>query len=167
MTKENISENEIDIAKEFNIILDSIADESNFTHDRYLRFAFANPKRMAELLELYARRKPSLREFLDTIDLSTLRGAPENFSNDKHTGSADLVFEADLKTGGEAGLYVGILAEHKSDVDYGVMKQMKMSLWWHSSFIMVKTSGTLLPNRILPIIPVSIMTSVTPSRWNF
>lgn len=133
MTKENISENEIDIAKEFNIILDSIADESNFTHDRYLRFAFANPKRMAELLELYARRKPSLREFLDTIDLSTLRGAPENFSNDKHTGSADLVFEADLKTGGEAGLYVGILAEHKSDVDYGVMKQI--SEYHHHLFL--------------------------------
>lgn len=133
MTKENISENEIDIAKEFNIILDSVADESNFTHDRYLRFAFANPKRMAELLELYARRKPSLREFLDTIDLSTLRGAPENFSNDKHTGSADLVFEADLKTGGEAGLYVGILAEHKSDVDYGVMKQI--SEYHHHLFL--------------------------------
>lgn len=133
MTKENISENEIDIAKEFNIILDSVADESNFTHDRYLRFAFANPKRMAELLELYARRKPSLREFLDTIDLSTLRGAPGNFSNDKHTGSADLVFEADLKTGGEAGLYVGILAEHKSDVDYGVMKQI--SEYHHHLFL--------------------------------
>lgn len=96
MTNENISENEIDIAKEFNIILDSVTDESNFTHDRYLRFAFSNPKRMAELLELYARRKPSLREFLDTIDLSTLRGAPENFSTDKHTGSADLMFEAEF-----------------------------------------------------------------------
>lgn len=44
-------EDDINIAKEFNIILDSVADESSFTHDRYLRFAFANPKRMAELLE--------------------------------------------------------------------------------------------------------------------
>ena len=133
MTNENISENEIDIAKEFNIILDSVTDESNFTHDRYLRFAFSNPKRMAELLELYARRKPSLREFLDTIDLSTLRGAPENFSTDKHTGSADLMFEAELKTGGEAGLFVGIIAEHKSDVDHGVMKQI--SEYHHHLFL--------------------------------
>ena len=117
-------EEEFDIAKEFNIILDSVADESNFTHDRYLRFAFANPKRMAELLELYARRKPSLREFLNTIDLTTLRGSRENFSTDKHTGSADLVFEANLKVGGEAGLFVGIIAEHKSDVDENVMRQI-------------------------------------------
>lgn len=117
-------EEELDIAKEFNIILDSVADESNFTHDRYLRFAFANPKRMAELLELYARRKPSLREFLNTIDLTTLRGSRENFSTDKHTGSADLVFEANLKVGGEAGLFVGIIAEHKSDVDENVMRQI-------------------------------------------
>ena len=117
-------EEEFDIAKEFNIILDSVADESNFTHDRYLRFAFANPKRMAELLELYARRKPSLREFLNTIDLSTLRGSRENFSTDKHTGSADLVFEANLKSGGKAGLFVGIIAEHKSDVDENVMRQI-------------------------------------------
>ncbi|WP_295040603.1 Rpn family recombination-promoting nuclease/putative transposase, partial [uncultured Fibrobacter sp.] len=117
-------EDDINIAKEFNIILDSVADESSFTHDRYLRFAFANPKRMAELLELYARRKPSLREFLDTINISTLRGVPENFSSDKHAGSADLVFEADLKTGGKAGLFVGIIAEHKSDIDDNVMRQI-------------------------------------------
>ena len=115
---------ELDIINEFNTILDSVADESNFNHDRYLRFAFAEPKRMAELLELYARRKPSLREFLNTIDLTTLRGAPENFSTDKHTGSADLVFEADLKAGGKAGLFVGIIAEHKSDVDDNVMNQI-------------------------------------------
>lgn len=127
MTLENSNTSEVeelDIAREFNIILDSVADESHFTHDRYLRFAFANPKRMAELLELYARRKPSLREFLDTIDITTLRGAPENFSTDKHTGSADLVFEADLKAGGKAGLFVGIIAEHKSDVDDNVMRQI-------------------------------------------
>ena len=115
-------EDDINIAKEFNIILDSVADESSFTHDRYLRFAFANPKRMAELLELYARRKPSLREFLDTINISTLRGVPENFSSDKHAGSTDLVFEADLKTGGKAGLFVGIIAEHKSDIDDAELK---------------------------------------------
>ena len=126
MSLENktFSEEELDIINEFNTILDSVADESNFNHDRYLRFAFAEPKRMAELLELYARRKPSLREFLNTIDLTTLRGASENFSTDKHTGSADLVFEADLKAGGKAGLFVGIIAEHKSDVDDNVMNQI-------------------------------------------
>ena len=120
----NAQTDDFDFAKEFNTILDSVEEESNFSHDRYLRFAFANPKRMAELLELYARRKPSLREFLDTIDISTLRGAPENYSTSKHVGSADLVFEAQVKTGGKAGLFVGIIAEHKSDVDYNVMKQI-------------------------------------------
>ena len=115
---------ELDIVKEFNTILESVADDSNFNHDRYLRFAFADPKRMAELLKLYARHKPSLREFLDTIDLSTLRGSPENFSTAKHIGSADLVFEANIKTGGKAGLFVGIIAEHKSDVDENVLNQI-------------------------------------------
>ena len=79
---------------------------------------------MAELLKLYARHKPSLREFLDTIDLATLRGSPENFSTAKHIGSADLVFEANIKTGGKAGLFVGIIAEHKSDVDENVLNQI-------------------------------------------
>ena len=125
MNVKNESMNEeLDIVKEFNTILESVADDSNFNHDRYLRFAFADPKRMAELLKLYARHKPSLREFLDTIDLSTLQGSPENFSTAKHTGSADLVFEANIKTGGKAGLFVGIIAEHKSDVDENVLNQI-------------------------------------------
>ena len=124
MENSNAQTDYFDFAKEFNTILDSVEVESNFSHDRYLRVAFANPKRMAELLELYARRKPSLREFLDTIDISTLRGAPENYSTSKHVGSADLVFEAQVKTGGKTGLFVGIIAEHKSDVDYNVMKQI-------------------------------------------
>ena len=122
--KNEILNEDLEIIKEYNTILDSVADDSNFNHDRYLRFAFAEPKRMAELLELYARRKPSLREFLNTIDLTTLRGSRENFSTDKHTGSADLVFEANLKSGGKAGLFVGIIAEHKSDVDENVMNQI-------------------------------------------
>ena len=84
-----------DIAHEFNVIVDSVKDgESNFTHDRFLRYAFAEPRRMAELLTLFSRHNLSLKTFLDTIDLKTLRGTKENFSNDKHTDSADLVFEA-------------------------------------------------------------------------
>ena len=70
--------------------------------------------RMAELLTLFSRHNPSLKAFLDTIDLASLRGSSENLSSDKHAGSADLVFEANLKDGGVTGLYVGIIAEHKS-----------------------------------------------------
>ena len=104
-----------DIVHEFNTIVDSVKDsESDFIHDRYFRFAFAEPTRMAELLTLFSRHNPTLKAFLDTIDLKSLRGARENFSTDKHTGSADLVFEANIKDGGVAGLYVGIIAEHKS-----------------------------------------------------
>ena len=76
-----------DIAREFNAIVDSVDEQSEFIHDRDFRFAFAKPERMAELLKLFSRRNESLKEFLNTIDLTTLRGAQENFSSDKHTGS--------------------------------------------------------------------------------
>ena len=43
-----------DIAYEFNTIVDSVNDgESNFIHDRYFRFAFAEPKRMTQISEYY------------------------------------------------------------------------------------------------------------------
>jgi hypothetical protein len=122
-----------DIMKEFNIIVDSVEDGSNFSHDRFLRFAFAEPERMAELLTLFSRRNATLKSFLDTIDLKTLRGAKENFSSDKHVGSADLVFEADIKQGGTAALYVGIVVEHKSSEDKCVMKQI--SEYYHHLFL--------------------------------
>ena len=97
-----------DVAKEFNIIVDSVKnDRSDFVHDRYFRFAFAEPKRMAELLTLFSRHNPTLKSFLDTIDLKTLRGSKENFSSDKHAGSADLVFEADIRQGGTAAKVPG------------------------------------------------------------
>ena len=122
-----------DIAKEFNVIADSVEDGSNFTHDRFLRFAFAEPERMAELLTLFSRHNPTLKSFLETIDLKTLRGTKENFSSDKHVGSADLVFEADIKQGGTAALYVGIVVEHKSSEDSEVMKQI--SEYYHHLFL--------------------------------
>jgi hypothetical protein len=122
-----------DIMKEFNIIVDSVEDGSNFSHDRFLRFAFAEPERMAELLTLFSRRNATLKAFLETIDLKTLRGSKENFSNDKHVGAADLVFEVDLKDGGVTGLYVGIVVEHKSSEDNCVMKQI--SEYYHHLFL--------------------------------
>ncbi|WP_295679076.1 Rpn family recombination-promoting nuclease/putative transposase [uncultured Fibrobacter sp.] len=123
-----------DIAHEFNIIVDSVKDsKSDFIHDRYFRFAFAEPTRMAELLTLFSRHNPTLKAFLDTIDLKSLRGARENFSTDKHTGSADLVFEANIKDGGVAGLYVGIIAEHKSTGKDNVLLQI--SEYYHHLFL--------------------------------
>ena len=123
-----------DIAHEFNVIVDSVNDgNSKFVHDRYFRFAFAKPSRMAELLTLFSRHNPSLKAFLDTIDLASLRGASENHSSDKHAGSADLVFEANLKDGGVAGLYVGIIAEHKSTNTDDVLRQI--SEYYHHLFL--------------------------------
>ena len=123
-----------DIAHEFNVIVDSVKDgKSNFTHDRFLRFAFAEPRRMAELLTLFSRHNSSLKVFLDTIDLKTLRGSKENFSSDKHVGSADLVFEANIKAGGVTGLYVGIIAEHKSTNKDNVLLQI--SEYYHHLFL--------------------------------
>ncbi|WP_290728594.1 Rpn family recombination-promoting nuclease/putative transposase [Fibrobacter sp. UBA3629] len=132
---ENLVETAVrDIAHEFNVIVDSVNEgDSKFVHDRYFRFAFAKPSRMAELLTLFSRHNPSLKAFLDTIDLASLRGASENHSNDKHAGSADLVFEANLKNGGVTGLYVGIIAEHKSDEDDLVMNQI--SEYYHHLFL--------------------------------
>ena len=69
---------------------------------------------MVELLTLFSRHNPSFKAFLDTIDLASLRGSSENLSSDKHAGSADLVFEANLKDGGITGLYVGILPLSRS-----------------------------------------------------
>lgn len=123
-----------DIAHEFNVIVDSVKDdESCFTHDRFLRFAFAEPRRMAELLTLFSRHNSSLKAFLDTIDLTSLRGVSENYSSDKHAGSADLVFEADIKAGGVTGLYVGIIAEHKSTNRDNVLLQI--SEYYHHLFL--------------------------------
>ena len=123
-----------DVAKEFNIIVDSVKnDSSDFVHDRYFRFAFAEPKRMAELLTLFSRHNPTLKSFLDTIDLKTLRGTKENFSNDKHAGSADLVFEVNLKDGSVTGLYVGVIAEHKSTNKDDVLLQI--SEYYHHLFL--------------------------------
>ncbi len=130
--KENIEIR--DIAHEFNVIVDSVKDsKSDFIHDRYFRFAFAEPTRMAELLTLFSRHNPSLKAFLDTIDLASLRGASENHSSDKHTGSADLVFEANIKAGGVTGLYVGIIAEHKSTNRDNVLLQI--SEYYHHLFL--------------------------------
>lgn len=133
--KENFVESDIrDIAHEFNVIVDSVKDDkSNFVHDRYFRFAFAKPSRMVELLTLFSRHNPSLKAFLDTIDLASLRGSSENLSSDKHAGSADLVFEADLKDGGVTGLYVGIIAEHKSTNRDNVFLQI--SEYYHHLFL--------------------------------
>ncbi len=63
-------------------------------------------------------------DFADII-ISSLRGVSENYSAAKHTGSADLVFEADIKGfGGKTGLYVGIVAEHKSTNKDDVIRQL-------------------------------------------
>ena len=120
-----MQKNENDVSRNFNIIVDSVKNDKNeFIHDRYFRFAFAEPTRMAELLTLFSRHNPTLKAFLDTIDLTSLRGASENFSTDKHTGSADLVFEANIKDGGVTNLYVGIIAEHKSTNRDNVLLQI-------------------------------------------
>ncbi len=111
-------------------------DKSDFVHDRYFRFAFAEPKRMAELLTIFSRHNATLKAFLDTIDLASLRGAKENFSSDKHVGSADLVFEVNLKAGGITGLYVGIIAEHKSTNKDDVLYQI--SEYYHHLFMECK-----------------------------
>ena len=56
-----------DIAKEFNIIADSVEDGSNFTHDRFLRFAFAEQER-----EKNDARDKKIAEYLRS------KGVPED-----------------------------------------------------------------------------------------
>ena len=76
--KENIEIR--DIAHEFNVIVDSVKDsKSDFIHDRYFRFAFAEPSRMAELLTLFSRHNPSLKAFLDTLAQGRFVDYPEYY----------------------------------------------------------------------------------------
>ena len=124
-------ENE-NLVQVFNAIVESIGTESEFNHDRYFRYAFSNPERTAELLTIFSEKNESLKTFLETVDLSSLKGAPENFSMSKHVGSADLVFEARLKNGKTADLLVGLIAEHKSYKDSGVFDQI--SEYYHHLF---------------------------------
>ena len=71
MTNENKPNDNADFIQEFNAIVESANDESKFNHDRYFRFAFADTGRMAELLKLSAKKNPSLKAFLNTIDISS------------------------------------------------------------------------------------------------
>lgn len=57
------------------------------------------------------KEKNVSRKWLQTPQKSVY--SSENFSSDKHVGYSDLVFEAQIKDGGTAALYVGIIAEHK------------------------------------------------------
>lgn len=75
-------ENE-NLVQVFNAIVESIGTESEFNHDRYFRYAFSNPERTAELLTIFSEKNESLKTFLETVDLSSLKGAPENFSMSK------------------------------------------------------------------------------------
>ena len=61
-----------------------------------------------------ARNEKIFRSFWNIFRFRPFLYIDRGLSSDKHAGSADLVFEANLKDGGITGLYVGIIAEHKS-----------------------------------------------------
>jgi hypothetical protein len=104
-------------------------------HDSFFRSIFFKPGRTASLLKLAALKNSNLAQFIETIDLNTLKEIPESFTNEGDFGSADLAFTVELKEKGKgAKLLVGLLEEHKSYKDDKVFKQLIR--YWHGIMVL-------------------------------
>ena len=94
-------------------------------HDSLVKTIFENPKNMAELLQIAAKKNESIQSFLDVVDLSTLRTIPTEAPRDGLAGAADLAFQMNLNNSTQhAGLLVGMVLEHKSWKDTHVIEQL-------------------------------------------
>ena len=94
-------------------------------HDSLVKTIFENPKNMAELLQIAAKKNESIQNFLDVVDLSTLRAIPTEAPRDGLAGAADLAFQMNLNNSTQhADLLVGMVLEHKSWKDSHVIEQL-------------------------------------------
>lgn len=97
----------------------------NFNHDSFVKTIFEKPQNTAELLTVAAKKNPSLKNFLDIIDLGTLRPIPTEAPREGLLGAADLAFQVNLSNSTQqADLLVGVVLEHKSWKDSGVIEQL-------------------------------------------
>ena len=91
-------------------------------HDPFFRWLFSDTFHARNLLELSAKVNRELSDFLSVVNLDTLVRIPDSYSEVDETGEADIAFRVNVSTG--APVLVGILLEHKSGRDIGVLNQI-------------------------------------------
>lgn len=96
------------------------------SHDSFVRSVLKDPARTAELLQLAARKNRNLAQFLETVRLDTLQEISEAYSDTVSHGEGDLAFTVKIASEEprQAELLVGIIEEHKSYPDSGLIQQL-------------------------------------------
>ena len=96
-------------------------------HDSFFKTAFKEPKRTAELLRFAAKRNNFLAEFIDAVDLSSMKPLPTEGTRIDLSCASDLSFCVKLKhqPTQTAELLVGVVLEHKSFPDNEVLYQLE------------------------------------------
>ena len=107
----------------------------NFSHDSYVRSVLKDPIRTAELLRLASRKNNNLAQFLATVNLDTLQEISEAFSDTATHGAGDLAFTVKIASDEpkQAELLVGIIEEHKSYPEAGIIPQL-VKYWFQIMF---------------------------------
>jgi hypothetical protein len=100
-----------------------------------------DPARTAELLQLAARKNRNLAQFLETVRLDTLQEISEAYSDTVSHGEGDLAFTVKIvsEEPRQAELLVGIIEEHKSYPDSGLIQQL-VKYWFQ---IMVRNQKNI------------------------
>ena len=106
-----------------------------FSHDSYVRSVLKDPARTTELLRLASRKNNNLAQFLATVNLDTLQEISEAFSDTATHGDGDLAFTVRLESDEpkQAELLVGIIEEHKSYPETGIIQQL-VKYWFQIMF---------------------------------
>ena len=106
-----------------------------FSHDSYVRSVLKDPVRTAELLRLASRKNDNLAQFLATVNLDTLQEISEAFSDTTTHGAGDLAFTVKIASDEpkQAELLVGIIEEHKSYPETGIILQL-VKYWFQIMF---------------------------------
>ena len=127
-----------------------------FAHDPYVRSVLKDPARTAELLRLASRKNNNLAQFLATVNLDTLQEISEAYSDTVTHGDSDLAFTVKIASDEpkQAELLVGIIEEHKSYPDTGIISQL-VKYWFQ---IMVRNQ------KNIPTIAVVLYNGKSPWR---
>ena len=89
---------------------------STFSHDRFFKDSFSNPKRAKKLLEFILTKKE-----LQVYDINKLKIEKDSFKEARH---ADLILSILFKKNNKQRARVFILYEHKSHYDKGLFEQV-------------------------------------------
>ena len=113
----------------------------NTKHDSYVRSVLKDPARTAELLRLESRKNNNLAQFLATVNLDTMQEISEAFSDMVTHGDGDLAFTVKIASDEpkQAELLVGIIEEHKSYPETGIIPQL-VKYWFQ---IMVRNQKNI------------------------